>query len=215
MVMRSAELEPRREKAKKIAAGLKKRNIEGFYCQTKEEALQLVLDMVPDGASAGWGGSVTLKQIGLFDALREKGCVLHDMDDANGDPEKAREIYLKSVGDDFFFMSTNGITEDGELVNIDGQGSRLSRMIFGPKHVVIIAGINKISADIQSAVDRIRNEVCPILAVAGGRNTACSNLGRCGNCFTPDSMCCEFVVTRKSRQNGRMKLILVGEELGY
>ena len=112
-------------------------------------------------------------------------------------------------------MSTNGITESGELVNIDGAGTRLGRMIHGPKHVVIIAGVNKISRDIQSAIDRIQNEVCPILAVKTGRNTACANLGRCGNCFTPDSMCCEIVITRKSRQNGRMKLILVGEELGY
>ncbi len=209
------ELETRREKAKTIIGGLKKRNIEGFYCQTKEEALKLVTEMVPDGASAGWGGSVTLKQLGLFDALREKGCRLFDMDEANGNPELSAKIYQDSVGADYFFMSTNGITENGELVNIDGAGTRLSRMIYGPKQVVIIAGINKISPDVQTAIDRIQNEVCPVLAVAGGRNTACSNLGRCGNCFTPDSMCCEFVITRKSRQNGRMKLILVGEELGY
>ncbi|HJC47284.1 MAG TPA: lactate utilization protein [Candidatus Lachnoclostridium pullistercoris] len=213
--MRTEELEKRREMAQKIAGSLKKRNIEGFYCRDKEEALKLVLSMVPDGAKVGWGGSVTLDQIGLFDGLREKNCVMLDLKEGGKDPEETERIYRESVGADFFFMSTNGITENGELVNIDGAGTRLGRMIYGPKHVIIIAGINKISKDIESAVDRIQNEVCPILAVRSGRNTACGNLGRCGNCFTPDSMCCEIVITRKSRQNGRMKLVLVGEELGY
>ena len=215
MTMGVGELESRRETAKKIVNSMGKRNIEGFYCQDKEEALKLVLGMVPDGASAAWGGSVTLDQIGLFDRLREKNCRMLDLKEGGKDPAETAKIYRESVGADYFFMSTNGITESGELVNIDGAGTRLGRMIHGPKHVVIIAGVNKISKDIQSAIDRIQNEVCPILAVKTGRNTACANLGRCGNCFTPDSMCCEIVITRKSRQNGRMKLILVGEELGY
>lgn len=215
MEMRMEELELRRETAQKIVNGLKKRNIEGFYCRDKEEALRLILEMVPDGASVSWGGSVTLEQIGLFDGLREKNCGMLDLKDEGKDPAEADRIYQQSVGADFFFMSTNGITENGELVNIDGAGTRLSRMIYGPKHVIIVAGINKISKDVETAIDRIQNEVCPILAVRSGRNTACGNLGRCGNCFTPDTMCCEIVITRKSRQNGRMKLILVGEELGY
>ena len=215
MGMRTEELELCGEKGQKIVDGLKKRNIEGFYCRDKEEALKVVMDMVPDGASVGWGGSVTLEQIGLFDRLREKNCVMLDLKEGGKDPAETDRIYQQSVGADFFFMSTNGITENGELVNIDGAGTRLGRMIHGPKHVIIIAGINKISKDIETAIDRIQNEVCPILAVRTGRNTACGNLGRCGNCFTPDSMCCEIVITRKSRQDGRMKLVLVGEELGY
>ncbi len=183
-----------------LIKNLKKRNIEGLYCRDQAEAQDVIAGLVPDGASVSLGRSVTLRQLRLKELLLEKNCRLSGSE---------------TVFTDFFFMSTNGITEAGELVNIDETGARLSRMLWGPKQVVILAGLNKIASDVPAAIRRIREEVCPVMALAGGRNTVCATQGRCGDCLTPDSMCCQFVVTRRSGQDGRMKLILVGETLGY
>jgi len=191
-----------------------RRGIEGYYVDNRKEALNMVQRFLTPGCSIGWGGSETLKEIGLFDYLKKSDYELLDRSAAKT-PEEQREIYARTVMADFYFMSSNAITMDGELVNIDGNGNRVACMVYGPKNVIIVAGMNKISTDIKHAVERVRNFASPPNTVRLGLKTPCAEYGRCGNCLQDDCICCQIVVTRRSRQLNRIKVILVGEELGY
>lgn len=190
------------------------RGIEGYYVDNKEEALAMVKRFLTPGCSISWGGSESLKEIGLIDYLKKSDYELIDRSQAKT-PDEKREIYARTVMADFYFMSSNAITLDGELVNIDGNGNRVACLIHGPKNVVIVAGMNKIAQDIPTAVERVRNFASPPNAVRLGTKTPCAEYGRCGNCLRDDCLCCQVVVTRRSRQLNRIKVILVGEELGY
>lgn len=190
------------------------RGIEGYYCSKKEEALAMAERFLTPGCSVSWGGSATLEEIGLIDVLKSSDYVVYDRKDAKS-PEEARELYGKIVTTDYFFMSSNAITLDGELINIDGSGNRVACLIHGPANVIIVAGMNKIAADVKAGVDRIRNMASPANAVRLGLNTPCATIGRCGNCLCDDCICDQIVITRKSRIQNRIKVILVGEELGY
>jgi hypothetical protein len=190
------------------------RGIEGYYVDNKEEALGMVKRFLTPGCSIGWGGSETLKEIGLFEYLERSDYELIDRSQAKT-PEEKREIYAKTVMADFYFMSSNAITLNGELVNIDGNGNRAACLIHGPKNVVIVAGMNKIATDVEAAIERVRNFASPPNAVRLGTKTPCAEYGRCGNCLQDDCLCCQVVVTRRSRQLNRIKVVLVGEELGY
>ncbi|MEG1459187.1 MAG: lactate utilization protein [Acetivibrio sp.] len=190
------------------------RGIEGYYCTTKEEARAVAERFLTPGCSVSWGGSETLKEIGLIEELKASDYVVYDRKTAKT-PEEARELYGKIVTSDCFFMSSNAITLSGELVNIDGSGNRTACLIHGPSNVIIVAGMNKIVTDIKSGVDRIRNMAAPANGVRLGTQTPCASIGRCGNCLAEDCMCAQIVVTRKSRIPNRIKVILVGEELGY
>ena len=191
-----------------------RRGIEGYYCATKEDALHTALRFLTPGCSVSWGGSESCVEIGLFDALQNTDCVLIDRSTAKT-PEERREIYAKTVCADYYFMSSNAVTLDGELVNIDGNGNRVACLITGPQNVILVVGMNKITKDVTSAIDRVRNFAAPPNAVRLGTNTPCAKYGCCHDCYSPVCMCCEIVITRKSRVPGRIKVILVGEELGY
>lgn len=199
--------------AENIIEKLKKRNMEGYYVPDKKGAVSLVKKLVKKEAVVTWGGSMTLAEIGLLEELKSSYSVL-DRDTAKT-PEQRRELYSKMVLADYFFMSTNAITLDGELINIDGNGNRVACLIHGPSNVIVIAGKNKVVTDIKSGVDRVRNFAAPPNGVRLNTNTPCAKIGQCGNCLAEDCMCCEIVITRKSRQANRIKVILVGEELGY
>lgn len=190
------------------------RSIEGYYCDTKEEALAMAKRFLTPDCSVSWGGSETLKEIGLLDALRSSDYVLYDRDTAKT-PEERAIMYSKTVMSDYYFMSTNAITLDGQLVNIDGNGNRVACLITGPKNVIILAGMNKVVPDEANAIARVRNMAAPPNAVRLGLKTPCSSLGKCVNCLSDDCICCNIVVTRKSRIPNRIKVILIGEELGY
>ncbi len=190
------------------------RGIEGYYCGTKEEALLMAERFLTPGCSVSWGGSETLEEIGLIDVLKASDYVVYDRKTAK-DAEEARELFGKIVTVDYFFMSSNAITLDGELVNIDGTGNRVACLIHGPANVIIVAGMNKMVPDVKSGVARVRNMAAPPNAVRLGMNTPCNSLGRCGNCLSEDCMCDQIVITRKSKVQNRIKVILVGEELGY
>ena len=129
------------------------------------------------------------------------------------------DIVPKTYGEiccsDFFLMSTNAITENGELVNIDGASNRLACLLHGPKNVFVIVGMNKLTSDVPAAIGRIRNVACPANTLRLNRNTPCALTGKCGNCFSQDSICSQIVVTRRSSQPKRIKVILVAEHLGY
>ncbi|MBQ9120127.1 MAG: lactate utilization protein [Lachnospiraceae bacterium] len=190
------------------------RGIEGYYCDNKEEALAMAKRFLTPGCSVSFGGSMTLNEIGLIEELKKSDYVLYDRADAVT-PEEKTAMYAKIVTADYYFMSSNAITLNGELVNIDGFGNRVACLITGPKNVVIIAGMNKIVPDVDSAIARIRNIAAPPNAVRLHTKTPCAELGRCADCLTDDCICCQTVITRKSRIPNRIKVILVGEELGF
>ncbi len=200
--------------AQGIINNLAKRNMEGFYCKDSAELVEKVLSIMEEGATIAWGGSASVKESGLMDAIHSGKYNLIDRMSAKT-PEESREIFAKTVLSDYFLMSTNAITLDGELVNIDGNGNRLAALIHGPKHVIIVAGMNKVAADVETAYKRVKTESCPPNAVRLGRNTPCGKTGRCGDCLSPDCFCNQIVITRRSGHAGRIKVFLVGEELGY
>lgn len=200
--------------AQGIINNLAKRNMEGFYCKDSAELVDKVISLIEEGATIAWGGSQSVIECGLMEAVNSGKYNLIDRMSAKT-PEESREIFAKTVLSDYFLMSTNAITLDGELVNIDGNGNRVAALIQGPKHVIIVAGMNKVAADIEAAYKRVKTESCPPNAVRLGRNTPCGKTGRCGDCLSPDCFCNQIVVTRRSGHAGRIKVFLVGEELGY
>ena len=209
---------PRQKNYENVAAtiikNLEKRQMEGYYCATSEEAVKKALELMPDGASIGWGGSMTLSETGLMEAIRNANYKIIDRETAKT-PEEQRKIYGEICCSDFFLMGTNAITIDGELVNIDGRGNRVAFLCFGPQNVVILAGMNKVTSDVKSAVKRVRDIASPPNTVRLNKNTPCAVTGRCGDCYSPDCICSQIVITRRSGIPNRIKVILVGEELGY
>ncbi len=191
-----------------------KRGIEGYYCENADEALLMAKRFLTPGCSISWGGSETLEEIGLIDYLKESDYILYDRHTAKT-PEESTMMYSKIVTADYFFMSSNAITLDGQLVNIDGRGNRVACLITGPKNVIIIAGMNKIVTDVDTGIERVRNMAAPPNNIRLNKKTPCAESGKCANCLVDDCICCEIVITRKSQIPGRIKVILVGEELGY
>ena len=200
--------------ANTIIKNLERRRIEACYCSTKEEALAAAMDLVADGSCVSFGGSMTIAEIGLLDALRAKEGI-RLLDRYSVPPEELPQLMRESFFADTYFMSTNAITFDGELVNIDGSGNRVAAMIYGPSSVVNIAGMNKVSPDLPSAMARAKETAAAPNAIRLNRNTPCAETGHCGNCLGDDSICSHTVVTRRSAIPGRIKVILVGESLGY
>lgn len=200
--------------ANTIIKNMEKRQIEGYYCPDSASALKKALELIPKGASIGWGGSMTLTETGLMDAIQNGDYKIINRELAKT-PEEQRKIYGEICCADYFLMSTNAITLDGELVNIDGRGNRVSFLCYGPQNVLILAGINKIVTDIESGLKRARDISAPPNTVRLNRKTPCSITGKCENCYSPDCICGQFVVTRRSGLPNRIKVILIGEELGY
>ena len=194
---------------------LEKRHFECHYCKTAEEAVTLASELVPSGSTVSFGGSMTLAESGMADALKQRSDItLLDRSTA-GSPEEVKEIYHKSLNADYYFMSSNAITTDGELVNIDGTGNRAAALIYGPEHVVILAGMNKVSPSLEEAVSRVKNVASPMNANRLNRKTPCAATGLCSDCLSPECFCSHTVITRKSAPEKRIKVILIGESLGY
>ena len=202
-------------KAKIIIANLNKRNMEGYYCESSEELLTTLLPMIEEGSSIAWGGSESLKECGLMDALKESGKYnLIDRSRAKT-PEQDREVYLESAGSDYYLMSTNAITLEGELVNIDGNGNRVACLIHGPKYVFLVVGMNKVVTDIAEGLTRTQNIASPPNTIRLNKKTPCAETGVCAGCLSPDCICSQVVITRRSRHEGRIKVFLVAENLGF
>ena len=197
-----------------IIKGLESRNMEGYYVESKEEALEKALELIPEGSSVSWGGSMSIAEIGLKDAIRQGNYTAYDREGAKN-PEEKRKMELAAYDCDFFLCSSNAITEDGVLVNIDGNSNRVSAICAGPRNVLMIVGMNKVARDVESAMSRARNEAAPINAQRFGLSTPCSKTGACFDCKISDTICCQFLVTRYSKRPGRIKVILVNEELGF
>lgn len=197
-----------------IIKNLAKRNMEGHYCPDAASAVQLALSLMPEGSVISWGGSMTLGEIGLMDVLKEHPYTLIDRATAQT-PEERREIYARTVMADYYLMSTNAITLDGQLVNIDGAGNRVACLIHGPSHVLILAGMNKVCPDVESAIKRVKNCATPPNTVRLNCKTPCAITGICGDCLSPETICCQEVITRYSKVPGRITVILIGETYGY
>lgn len=192
-----------------------KRNIEAFYCANKAEAAALAMEFMKDGGTVGMGGTETVKETGLVDLIKETPS-LHFIDrELARTPEEKKAIYLESFTADYYLMSSNAITIDGELINIDGNGNRVACLIYGPEHVIVMAGMNKVVDDIESGIQRIGTHAAPPNAARLGLRTPCASIGHCSDCHSPDCMCSQIVITRHSKYDGRIKVILIGEELGF
>lgn len=194
---------------------MEKRQIEGHYCPTAKDAVALASLMIPAGSTVSFGGSMTLSESGMMDALKRRSDItLFDRNTA-GTPEEITEIYRKAFDADFFFMSSNAISVSGELVNTDGTGNRAAALIYGPKQVIILAGMNKVTPDLPSALDRVRTMAAPPNSIRLNRSTPCAVTGLCSDCQSPDCICANTVITRRSMVPNRIKVILIGETMGY
>ena len=197
-----------------IIKKLNMRKMEGYYCKNVEEAKAKMLELIGnEKKTVGYGGSMTLDENGFKDSVTAAGHELIIRENYKT-PEEEKELKSKLTNADFFLMSTNAITLDGELVNIDGRGNRVSYLIYGPDNVIVIAGMNKVVSTVEDGYRRIRNIATPPNCNRLDCKTPCATTGKCGECFT-DSICCEFVTTRMSLIPNRIKVILVGETLGY
>jgi len=198
----------------KVVKALGTRNIEAFYVESKEEALKKALELIPEGSKVAWGGSMSIEEIGLKKAICEGNYNELNRDNAKT-PEEKRAIELATYDVDYFLTSANAVSEDGVIVNIDGNSNRVSAIAYGPKHVLMIVGMNKIVKDAENALSRARNEAAPINAQRFNIDTPCKKTGACFDCLSPTSICCQFLITRRSMHAGRMKVILVNDELGF
>lgn len=200
--------------ANTVLKGFEKRFIEGYYCETATEAKELALSLVPANSKVSFGGSVTLDETGVLAELRSRDDItLYDRATATT-PEENKQIMHDALSCDYYFMSSNAITIDGELVNIDGNGNRVAALIYGPDNVIILAGMNKIVKNVEEGISRTRNVASPQNCIRLDKDTPCKVNGVCGNCLK-DTICDQIVITRASRVPKRIKVILIGEELGF
>ena len=197
--------------AERVINGLQSRNMTGYYARTKEEALRTALKLIPEGSSISMGGAMSVHEIGLSEAVKTDKYNFIDRDAT----EDKRAAMLAGYDADIFLSSCNAMTEDGILVNIDGNANRVSCIAQGPKKVIFIVGMNKVCIDVDAALKRARNVAAPINAQRFGLSTPCTKTGSCMNCKSPDTICCQFLVTRFSRHKDRIHVILVGEDLGF
>ena len=199
----------------KLVKNLKRRNMEAFYCPTAQEAVGKVMELIADGSSVTWGGSMTVRDMGIPQALKERG-TLEVLDrDLVDDPQEKQQMYLRAFSADVFLSSANAISEDGVIVNIDGNGNRVAAISWGPKKVIFIIGLNKVAQTVEAAIARARSTASPINAQRFDIATPCHTDGMCHNCNSPESICSYIHLLRNSRTPGRHVVVLVGEDFGY
>ncbi|MBQ8031692.1 MAG: lactate utilization protein [Butyrivibrio sp.] len=197
--------------AQTIIKGLESRNMTGYYAATKEEALKKALELIPEGSSVTMGGAMSAHEIGLVEAVKNGNYNFIDRDAM----EDKRAAMLAAYDADVFLASVNAMTQDGVLVNIDGNSNRVSAIAQGPRKVLFIVGMNKVCDDVDGAMKRARNVAAPTNAQRFGLSTPCAKTGACMNCKSPDTICCQFLITRYSRHKDRIHVILVNDELGF
>ena len=215
-----------KERLEKVLKALEKNNIKAFYVETGCKAVELASSFIEKGSVVSFGGSVTLSEIGIFDLLKNGDYTLLDRNAEGNTPEDIQKIYRDSFNADTYLCSSNAITENGELYNVDGLANRVTALTFGPKQVIVIAGINKIVKDLEEAALRVKTIAAPKNCVRLNKDTYCAKCGHCvaveegkkgmtDGCNSKDRICRNFVVTAKQQNPERMKVIIVGEELGY
>ena len=201
--------------AERMIKNLKRRNIEAYYCPTAVEAVKKVSELIADGSSVTWGGSMSMRDIGIPQALKERKTLeVLDRDEVT-DREEVVKIYERAFTADVYLSSANAISEDGVIVNIDGNGNRVAAITWGPKKVIFVIGLNKVAQTVEAALARARSTASPINATRFDIKTPCRVDGVCHNCNSPESICSYVHFLRNSRNKGRHVVVLVGEDLGY
>ena len=204
-----------RVKIDTVIKGLEKRGMKGYYAEDGEEALKMILEMMPEGSSVGRGGSATLNQIGVFEELHKRNYTCYEPH-SETDPDRIIAVRRAIFSADFMLTSANAITLDGEIVNIDGTGNRLAPIIYGPDKVIFIISAKKIAANVHAAIDRVKCDACPPNCIRLNKNTPCAITGKCGNCLSPgNTVCCNTNITRYNSIPDRIHVILVNEDLGF
>lgn len=201
-----------RKLGESVVSALRARHYEAAYFDTAAEAVRAAVALIPAGSSVNFGGSMSILDSGLVDALK-KTCRVADR---NSVPPAERAAFARAhYFDDWFLASANAMTEDGVIVNMDGTGNRVASLIYGPENVLLLVGVNKIVRDFDAAVARVRGTAAPINATRFPIETPCQKTGRCADCKFPDSICCSMTVARLCRPAGRTRVFLVGEALGF
>ena len=200
--------------APNVIKNLEKRNMEGYYFEDSKSCVEYIMNMIPEGSVVSWGGSMTLNETGMMDALKASSLNLIDRATAKT-PQENREIFAKTVMADYYFMSTNAITNDGILINIDGNANRVACLTHGPSNIIMLVGRNKFTASVEAGVERVRNVASPANAIRLNRNLPCGLTGSCHDCLSPECFCNQVVITRRSCHAGRIKVFLINEDLGY
>jgi L-lactate utilization protein LutB len=206
------------KRAKKVVSALKKRNIDAYFISDREEALKLIIGMIPEGATVALGGSVTIIESGLVDLLRKKpGINLLDRYRPGISREEVDKMRLSGLTADCFITGTNALTLDGRLVNIDGLGNRVAAMAYGPGKVIVITGYNKIMSDVYEGIKRIKEIAAPANTLRVKANTPCNKTGFCDDeaCFPPERICNIISIIEGQRIPGRMSVVILAEPLGF
>lgn len=198
----------------KMVRNLERRNFEAYYCPTASDALRQIVSLIPEGSSISWGGSMTIRDIGLTEMLHKGNYEVIDRDKASNEDEK-NACYLRAFSCDYYLSSANAISEDGIIVNIDGNGNRVAAITWGPKHVIFVIGMNKVAQNAECALARARSTASPINSARFAINTPCHSDGQCHNCNSAESICNYVHFLRNSHPARRHIVVLVGEDLGY
>ena len=197
-----------------LVKNLQARHFDAYYCETKEDALKKALELIPEEATVGWGGALSAEQIGLMQALHAGNYNPIDRSLAKDQAERD-EMMRQMMLADVFLTGANGLSLDGQMVNIDGTGNRVAATIYGPKSVIVVAGMNKVEDSLEDAIRRARTIAAPMNNQRFSNDNPCSVTGTCGNCKNVTCICNQIVITRHCRPVGRIKFILVGEPLGF
>lgn len=202
------------KRAQVLIKNLQSRHFEAYYCPDAASALEKALELIPKGACVGWGGATSAEQIGLLNAMRTGEYCAIDRDTAKS-PEEREAMMRKCLLTDFFITGANALSLDGQMVNIDGVGNRVAAIVYGPKNILVIAGMNKVVDTLEAAVTRARTVAAPINMQRFGLQTPCEVTGACADCKSEGCICNQLLITRNSKPAGKIKVILVGEELGF
>ncbi|HMM19383.1 MAG TPA: lactate utilization protein [Selenomonadales bacterium] len=203
------------ERVKKVILYLQRNNMAGYFVENREELLRLIAALLQKGDKIGCGDSVTLEETGVFDFLRGGDFVFYDKYQPGLTAAEKRAIYLKNFDADAFLTGANAITLDGKLFNIDGNGSRVAPMLYGPRQVIVVAGVNKIVDSVADAVNRARQIAAPLDAKRLGKDTPCARLGRCVDCRHEQRICNDFVLIAGQFVKDRIKVVLVNQAYGF
>ena len=197
-----------------LVKNLRSRHFEAYYCESREQALEKALELIPMGATVGWGGALSAKQIGLLDAMNNGNYNAIDRD-KTPNPEQRKQAMKRCLLADVFITGANALSMDGQMVNIDGNGNRVAPIVYGPESIIVIAGMNKVMDTLDAAMIRARTVAAPMNKQRFDLQTPCEVTGTCGDCKSEGCICNQILITRNSKPAGRIKIILVGEDLGF
>lgn len=205
----------REKKIEKVIENLERNNMNGYYVKSKEEVIEKIEELIGEGQVVGCGGSMTLFECGVIDHLRSGRYEFLDRYKEGLSREEIKNVFRQSFFADAYVSSTNALTEDGELYNVDGTGNRVAAMIYGPDKVIVVCGYNKIVKNVHEAIERNKSISAPANAIRLNRKTPCAKVGYCMECKSEERICCEYTLIKRQIVKGRIHVIIIGEEAGY